>query len=235
MYRNLLFKFNCDIQVFFVLLKPEYNIVIMSMKSIVSNIWFKNFVAIIAVILLLSALLFYLLGIYTRHNQSIVVPDVKGMTEAEAAPLLKSKGFRYEIVDEVFIKGKTPGTICEQIPGGGMKVKPNRIIYLTINSFSSKQIELPDVRNISLREAETMLLNRGFAVSVEYVDSEFKDLVLKMKKGNTVVYPGAKLTEGTRLTLEVGSGTDSSESESESEAAPAESNTEQSFNDEAWF
>ena len=206
----------------------------MKFKSIVNNIWVKNIVAIIVVIALLLTVLFSSLNVYTKHGESVEVPDVKGVTEADAVPLLKSKGLRYEIVDEVFIKSKTPGVICEQIPLPGAIVKPNRIIYLTINSFSTKQIELPDVRNISLRQAEDMLINKGFEVSVELVDSEFKDLVLRIKKGNTVVYPGAKFIDGTRLTLEVGAGagTDSWTPDSvdvSSEFGGASSN------DDSWF
>ena len=206
----------------------------MSIKSFFNNIWVKNGLAFIAVIALLYILIFYSLNSCTKHGESVVVPDVKGVTEAEAAPLLNAMGLRYEIVDEIFIKGKTPGVICEQIPMPGVKVKPNRIIYLTINSFSPKQIELPDVRNISLREAEIILKSKGFEVaSVEYAETGFKDEVLKVKKGNSVVYPGAKFADGTRLTLEIGSGADSLNSDSA--GISSESDIDHSFNDDSWF
>lgn len=203
----------------------------MGIKSVFGNVWLKNIIAIIIVTALLVVLLFWWLNVYTKHGDSVVVPDVKGVTIEEAVPFLKSKGLRYEIVDSIYAKNKTPGVICEQIPQANMKVKPNRIIFLTINSFSSRQIELPDVRDLSLRQAETILQNAGFVTSVELVKSEFKDLVLRVKKGDAVVYPGSKFLDGTRLTLEVGDGADSLNPDS------LNTNTDNagSLTDDSWF
>ncbi len=207
----------------------------MSIKSIFNNIYLKNIVAIIIVIALLIVATFWALNIYTKHGEAVVVPDIKGVTVAEALPLLKSKGLRYEVVDSIFAKNKTPGVICEQVPQANTKVKPNRIIFITINSFSTKQIELPDVRDLSLRQAETILQNAGFATSILLVDSEFKDLVLRVKKGEAIVYPGTKLLDGTRLTLEVGNGGDSAYSDSIRIDSAKEGTTTSTTNDDSWF
>lgn len=178
----------------------------MNIKSFFTNIYVKNLLLIIIVSALLVIFVFWWLNIYTKHGKAVIVPNVKDITVAEAVPFLESRGLRYEVIDSIYMKNKKPGVICEQLPQEDSKVKLNRTVYLTINAFSSRQIELPDVRDLSLRQAETILSNAGFSVSVDMVESEFKDLVLRIKKGSSTVYPGTKFVDGTRLTLEVGDG-----------------------------
>lgn len=178
----------------------------MSVKSFLLNPYIKTLFLVILISALLIVIVFWWLNIYTGHGKEVKVPDIKGITVAEAIPYLDSKGLRYEVIDSIYAKDKKPGVICEQIPQSESTVKINRTIYLTINAFSDKQIELPDVRDLSQRQAETILENAGFTVSVNPVESEFKDLVLRVKHRNTIVYPGAAFIEGTLLTLDVGNG-----------------------------
>jgi len=206
----------------------------MSILSIVNNTYVKNIAAVVAVTVLLVILIFWWLNVYTKHGDSVVVPDVKGVTVREAIPFLKSKGLRYEVVDSIYAKNKKPGVICEQIPRPNSTVKPNRIVFLTINSFSSRQIVLPDVRDLSQRQAEVVLQNAGFTTSVMLVSSNFKDLVIRVKKGDAVVYPGTKFIDGTRLTLEVGDGSGSG-GVLTPDSLKKESNSENSSGDDSWF
>ena len=62
------------------------------------------------------------LDIYTRHNEAVVIPDVKGMTIEEAAPFLAEKGIRYNIIDSVFygvIFDHSFGQVATLFPEGG--------------------------------------------------------------------------------------------------------------------
>ena len=68
-------------------------------------------------------------------------------------------------------------------------------------------LSLPDVRDISFRNAKSMLESMGFLVlDVEYVPSEYKDLVKDIKLGETILTPGTKLAKDTGLKLVVGAG-----------------------------
>ena len=178
----------------------------MSVKSFFFNPYIKTFFLVIIISALLIVITFWWLNVYTMHGKEVKVPDIKGITVTEAIPYLESKGLRYEIIDSIHAKDKKPGIICEQLPQADSTVKANRIVYLTINAFSKRQIELPDVRDLSQRQAETMLENAGFSVSVNMVESEFRDLVLRVIHKNTVVYPGATFIEGSLVTIDVGDG-----------------------------
>ena len=70
------------------------------------------------------------LDVYTRHNEAIVVPDIKGLKLDEAIPFLENNHLRYNVVDSVFSKEVAPGAIVEVIPNVGAKVKEGRILFI---------------------------------------------------------------------------------------------------------
>ena len=99
---------------------------------------------------------------YTRHNQAVVVPDVKRMTVDEAEPSLAERGLRYNIIDSVFSKDVPPGAIVEVVPAPGSKVKQGRILFVTINANTSLMAVLPEVADLSFRQAYALLRSLGF-------------------------------------------------------------------------
>ena len=168
------------------------------------------FVSIVAAIFLLIVLFFgalHWLDGYTNHGEEIIVPDLQGLNEQEAGKILASKTLQYEIIDSIFVKGKKAGTIMEQTPEAGSAVKEERTIYLVINARSARQIVLPDLRDVSLRQAEAIITSIGLKIgNYEYVPSEYKDLIQDVKYGNKIVDPGERITEGATVTLLVGKG-----------------------------
>ena len=46
---------------------------------------------------------------YTRHNQAVVVPDVKGMKLEDAAEFFGNNKLRYNVIDSVFSKDLAMG------------------------------------------------------------------------------------------------------------------------------
>lgn len=167
-------------------------------------------ISIVAAILLLVIIYkatFSWLDSYTNHNQEIVVPDLAGMSTDEANQLLSKQALKLEVVDSIYVKGKTLGAIVEQTPVAGAKIKAGRTIYLIVNSSSVRKVTMPDIREYSLRQAESMLRSIGLKVdSIVYVTSEFKDLVQSVKQKNMPVEVGARIPEGSAVTLYVGRG-----------------------------
>ena len=72
--------------------------------------------------------------IHTHHGESVVVPDVKGMTVEEATKMFRNHGLVYVISDTKYVKDKAAGIILELKPGAGEKVKEGRTVYLTVNT-----------------------------------------------------------------------------------------------------
>ena len=181
------------------------------MKKIWNFIWGNPY---IRTILLAAGILFLLviitlwgLRIYTQHGKAVVVPDVKGLQVSEAAPFLEKNTLRYEVIDSSFIKNAIPGSIIEITPSAGTKVKENRIVYLTINAFSTQMFAVPDVKDLSQRQAVAMLSAIGFEhIYIEMVSGAYRDLVVGLRANGKEVAAGEKLPITSRLTVLVSSG-----------------------------
>jgi len=144
---------------------------------------------------------------YTHHSEVISVPDVTSLTVDEAAVFFEKKGLRYKVVDSLHMKSRLPGAILEQKPDPGSKVKHNRFVFLTINASSDEKISMPDVKDYSQRQAVATLQAVGLRVAdVEYVPSEFRDLVLDVRYNGRKIYTGSQLPKGSYITLVVGQG-----------------------------
>ena len=101
----------------------------------------------------------------------MVVPDVKGMKLEDAAEFFGNNKLRYNVIDSVFSKDVAPGSIVELVPGVGSKVKEGRIVFVTINALTSQMAVIPEVEDLSFRQAYALLRARGFSsVEIEYGD-----------------------------------------------------------------
>ena len=148
-----------------------------------------------------------LIDVYTHYGESETVPDLRGLYVEEADLLLNNHGLYSVVIDSVFVRDKKLGTIIEQIPAVNSTVKRNRPIYLIINSRQVRMIPVPDVNDVSFRQADAMLKSIGLNVSsVEYSPSEYKDLVIAIKYRGRNISSGMRVPEGSSLVLVVGSG-----------------------------
>ena len=164
-----------------------------------------NIFAMLVVTVALVHLTLALLQVYTRHNSSVVVPEVKGMTMEMAELKLKQANLKMEVVDSVFNQGVKPGTIIETTPAAGAIIKDRRTIYVVINNLTIKKVKVPDVYEISKRQAEAVLSRAGFTnINVVLVPGEFNNLAMCVKdmQGQTLL-PGQELPFNTPINLEV--------------------------------
>jgi len=173
----------------------------------------KRILLAILIVVTLAVITLFLIDIYTHHGEAETVPELRGLYIDEAEEMLSNHGLYPEIIDSVFNKDKKLGTIIDQIPGPNSTVKKNRPIFLIINSRQIRQIPVPDLRDISYRQAIAMIKAIGLNVSnVEYKPSEYKDLVINLRYNGLNVTPGMRIPEGSMLILVVGNGLGSGQS-----------------------
>lgn len=132
---------------------------------------------------------------YTNYNEGVTVPDVTRITLDEAEELLTHIGLRYEVSERRANAAFPANYVIDQQPTATNIVKPNRKIYLTVNTEVKPTVEVPNVTNLSLRNAQIQLQNYGFQVgTISYESSRFKNAVLRQSipqgtivdKGSTV-------------------------------------------------
>ena len=146
-------------------------------------------------------LLLVWLDSWTDHGHYVEVQQVKGMTYEVAMSSLESEGFEAALSDSIYDEKTRPGTVVEQNPKRGTKVKAGRTVYLTITAFSPKSV------SVSLRQARSILEGLGFRnIYVEYVPSEFKDLVVSVKSDGRQLQAGSRLPVTASIVLNVGEG-----------------------------
>lgn len=166
-----------------------------------------NTLLIFLVLYLLSWVGALVLSAYTRHGESLTLPNLKGLSFTEVEKILAQKKLRYIITDTAFIDEMPKGSVVEQNPSANTKVKEGRFIYITINSTSSIGVQMPNLINSSLRFAETVLVSSGLKLgSVIYRPDVAAGAVLDQLYRNQSIQPNLKIPKGASIDLVVGDG-----------------------------
>lgn len=170
------------------------------MKWIIRNILWA---VVIVVVLIAGAVVF--LNVVTQHNRELVVPDFTNMTVAEAEALAADAGMRVEVTDSVFAKRIRKGAVRDQNPAPGSKVKEGRRISLTINALNAKKVTMPNLIDLSMRQALAELQSRGLVLGkLIYVRDMATNNVLRQLHGNREIAPGTTVETDTVVDLVVG-------------------------------
>ena len=161
----------------------------------------------LAILLVLALLIgtMQVLKIYTRQGDTFPVPDFSGLTVNEAMKAARQYDLEIAIMDSLFMENAPPGVIVDQVPNAEHHVKKGRTIFLTINSTQPEQVTLPQLTDISFRQAQALIENSGLQIgNIAYRPSEYSDLVLEVQKDSRELVPGQKLPKGTPIDLVVG-------------------------------
>ena len=142
---------------------------------------------------------------YTKHGESVEVPEVKGMIINDAEYALDELDLVAVVVDSAYVRKQPAGIVLEQKPAPGSKVKTGREIYLTINQKQTPMNTIPDIAgNCSRREAEARLKALGFKIGpMEFVPGD-PDWVLALKVNGREVYAGERVPSDAPVTLVIG-------------------------------
>ena len=160
-----------------------------------------NLICIAAIILVMAVVAHLVMQLGTRHGSRCTVPDFAGIRLDEAQRLAEKHDLKLHINDSLFVPAYEGGIVLDQLPEGGVEVKPGRTVYITINSFREKMVPVPYVAGRSLRQAKNML---------EIAGLEIAELVYRPDIATNYVLEefckGQPVTAETRMESEMGSG-----------------------------
>lgn len=169
-------------------------------------LWFNILVAVLLVLILVVIFMLSLQWI-TKHGKSLTVPAVTGKTLPEAQSILDSKGFDVVVQDSLYYDSLPPGMVIKQVPDPDEVVKVNRTVYVTINRFVPPDVEMPNLKGYSFRNAELVLRNLGLRIGDTTYKADFaKNSVLDQLFNGESIPPGTKLKMGSKISLVLGSG-----------------------------
>jgi beta-lactam-binding protein with PASTA domain len=175
-------------------------------KFLTSRIFLKNLGLAFLITLALIWIILFFIARYTNRGQNISTPDFTGLNIEEVFKIADHKDCRIKVRDSVYRVNIKPGTVLVQNPLAGHVIKPGRIIYLTVASTLPGKVEVPQLTDISFRQARVLLESKGFALGrIEYRPSEFEGLVLDQKYGGLSIPRGTKIDNGSTIDLVLGS------------------------------
>lgn len=160
--------------------------------------WKNSITRTLLVQLLLSVVIIYgiIRGLewYTKHGEEVRLPELKGQALSKAEAQLRSLGLGVEVIDSVYSKELAPGAVAEMSPHALTNVKPGRKIFLTINAFTPQKKAIPDVKDKSLRRAESLLKGMKFTnITIKEVPGEYDGLCLRVETAGGVEIPAGTL------------------------------------------
>lgn len=160
-----------------------------------------NLTLIVLTMLALALAAHFAMQAGTRHGARRTVPDFAGIPLDEAQRLARSHDLELHINDSLFVPAYEGGIVLDQLPAGGVEVKPGRTIYVTINSFRQKSVPVPYVAGRSLRQAKNML---------EIAGLEIEELIYRPDMATNYVLEeycdGRPVLATSRIEAEIGSG-----------------------------
>ena len=125
--------------------------------------------AVLALILLPFAINSFI-WLYGSSSVETTVPNVLGLSSADAFSVIKDAGLAPEISGISFSQ-KNSGAVLSQRPEAGRKVKVSRTVELVLSAME-KGVPVPDLVGRSKGDAENILGERGFIIEETFIVSE---------------------------------------------------------------
>ena len=178
----------------------------MSVKSFLkSKLFLKHLALAIVITFILIYFALFMLRTYTDHGNSYLVPDLSGLKVEQAGEVITKNGFRFQIVDSLYVKDAIPGSVVGQVPVAGAKVKKNRTLFLTTCTMTPEQISMPKLTDIAYLQAMNVIESLGLEIgNVVYKPSEYPNLVLEQHAFGEIAEVGMQIPKGTKVDLVVG-------------------------------
>ncbi len=155
--------------------------------------------------LVLAVVCLLILKSYTRHGREVDMPNFVGQNSKALVDTLLPSDYIVVITDEVYDKSMEPGTIIKQNPEAGEKVKKGRKVYLTVATSEPPTVIMPELRDVSQRQAEIMLNALGLELEgVILKPSPYENAVLEQLHNGRSIAAGTQIKMGDKITLVVG-------------------------------
>lgn len=172
-----------------------------------SKLFFRHLALMVVVTLIFIWLILQSLKLYTRHGQFILLADFTGKPLDELVQFADEKGLKVIITDSIYDENMPPRTIRVMDPQPNTGVKSGRKIYVTIISSAPDFVPMPDIRELSLRQAVETLNLSGLRVDyLSYVEGPFQNSVIGQRIGTRSLRPGELVPRNSKIVIIVEKG-----------------------------
>ena len=134
-------------------------------------------------------------GLFGGGAETVVVPEVKGLTVAEARIVLRAEGLRLGTITEANNDTVPKGNIIDQSPEARTSLEENRAVAVTV-STGAKEATVPSLVGLSLDEARRALQDVDLDLDGRAVPSnEPQGTVIRVKPAEGETVPAGSQVE----------------------------------------
>lgn len=170
-----------------------------------TRLFARHFILSVILTVVMISVILSMLKWYTHHGEAYKVPSLVGLTPEQIEQLTTIDNFEVEVIDSVFDSRQPKGTVLIQEPTAGSMVKKNRTIYLTTVSVLPERIKMPNLVDLTLRQAKSTIETYGLRLGkVTYVPDIAVNAVLAQYFKGREVNAGFDLLKGSVIDLKVG-------------------------------
>ena len=148
---------------------------------------------------------FWFVKSYTHHGEAMVLPDFTGMTPLDLQEYQYDDVFDFVITDSIYTSQAPPGSIVKQNPSPHSKVKRGRNVYITVVTMNPEMTVMPDLKDLTVRQASSLLKAYGLKVNkLRFISNIADNAVLGHFYDGDTLMPGDVLQTGSEIDLLIG-------------------------------
>jgi beta-lactam-binding protein with PASTA domain len=168
----------------------------------------STFIFMILTSIVIVSLIAWLTRYITFHGQEYELPNFTGFDMEQIEQFKEEENiydYKFMVIDSSFVPDKKGGTVLMQDPAPESKVKKGRKIYLSVTAVSMPNVEMPNLVDLSLRQADNMLHSNNLKLGqVIYKASKYPNAVLEQRYKGRIIAAGSLIPYQSKITLIVG-------------------------------
>jgi eukaryotic-like serine/threonine-protein kinase len=170
-----------------------------------SKVFFKNLLAAIVLVVVLLVGTWFALAVMTDHGKFVSVPPLDGIHIDEVEAILNEHELHHLVIDSIWSESGAPGTVVEQNPIGGARVKRNRKILLTIYRETPQLVKLGIEEGVVANVAMIKLRNKGVHFDTKFESNALLDgMIIRIERKGKTIEADSEIVPGEKLTLVIG-------------------------------
>ena len=160
-------------------------------------------IAITYIVLLLGS--WFWLQWYTDHGEYVSVPDLKGLSTEDAIRALQDRNLDYLVIDSIYDRKATAGSVFDQSPAVESQVKEGRQVFLTIYRYSPPMEKLGIKQGDYATVAMIKLRNKSIDFDTLYEDNNtLVNSIIRVTQRGKALKATDEVARGSRVILVIG-------------------------------
>ena len=135
-------------------------------------------------------------------GKSFILPDVLNKEIYEAFDILEKENINLKVQTHYFSNFPL-GTVVNQEPKGGVKIKEGRTVYLVINSPEQITLNMPDITGMKYEEAINIISNELISKLPNIIINDIIELQDETNENNIVLSQIPKADEIIKNNMEI--------------------------------